>query len=71
MDKKKVLGHVPFDFLNEMGYDTRAMERFFELPRDARETLLDTVSTADEPEARAAQALKSLAQGGEGYCEEF
>ena len=54
MDKKKVLGHVPFDFLNEMGHDTRAMERFFELPRDARETLLDTVSTADEPEARAA-----------------
>lgn len=71
MDKQKVLGHVPFDFLNEMGHDTRAMERFFELPRDARETLLDTVSTADEPEARAAQALKSLAQGGEGYCEEF
>lgn len=71
MDKKKVSGHVPFDFLNEMGHDTRAMERFFDLPRQTRETLADAVSIADDPDERAEQALKSLANGGEGYFEEY
>lgn len=28
MDKKKISGDIPFQFLNELGHDTRAMERF-------------------------------------------
>ena len=47
------------------------MERFFELPRETRETLTDAVSIAENPDARGEQALKSLANGGEGYCERF
>lgn len=69
--KKQVSGEIPFDFLHEMGHSTRAMERFFELPRGSREVLTDAVSIADEPEERADTALKSLANGGEGYCERF
>ncbi len=71
MDKKKVSGHIPFDFLNELGHDTRAMDRFFSLPRQTRETLTDAVSIADDPEERSEQAVKSLANGGEGYFEEY
>ena len=71
MDQKKVSGDIPFAFLNEMGHDTRAMERYFSLPRQTRETLADAVSIADDPQERCEQALKSLSNGGEGYCEEF
>lgn len=69
--KKRVSADIPFSFLNEMGHNTRAMDRFFDLPRETRETLTDAVSIADDPDGRAAQALKSLANGGEGYCEKF
>lgn len=69
--KKQVSGEIPFDFLNEMGHSTRAMERFFELPRESREVLTDAVSIADEPDERTDIALKSLANGGEGFCERF
>ena len=69
--KKKISSDIPFSFLHEMGHNTRAMDRFFELPREARSTLTDAVSTADDPEHRAEQALKSLANGGEGYCDRF
>ncbi len=69
--KKQVTGDVPFSFLNELGHDTRAMDRFFELPRESRETLTDAVSADDEPDERGAQAIKSLANGGEGYCDRF
>ena len=71
MNKKAVSGNVPFDFLNELGHDTRAMERFFSLPRETRETLVDAVSIANDPEDRAEQARKSRAYGGEGYVEEY
>ena len=47
------------------------MERFFDLPRETQETLTDAVSIADDPNERSEQALKSLANGGEGYCERF
>ena len=57
--KKRVSADIPFDFLN------------FELPRETRETLTDAVSIAEDPDARGEQALKSLANGGEGYCERF
>ena len=69
--KKRVSADIPFSFLNEMGHNTRAMDRFFDLPRETRETLTDAVSIANDPDGRAAQALKSLANGGEGYCEKF
>lgn len=69
--KKQVSGEIPFDFLSEMGHNTRAMERFFDLPRASREVLTDAVSIADAPDDRADIALKSLANGGEGYCERF
>ena len=69
--KKRVSADIPFDFLNALGHDTHAMERFFELPRETRETLTDAVSIAEDPDARGEQALKSLANGGEGYCERF
>lgn len=69
--KERISADIPFSFLSEMGHNTRAMERFFELPRNTREILTDAVSTADNPEDRTEQALKSLAQGGEGYCEKF
>lgn len=71
MEKKQVSGDIPFSFLNEMGHNTRAMERYFELPRETRETLADAVAIADDPDARAETALKSLANGGEGYCEKY
>jgi|GluameStandDraft_1065615.scaffolds.fasta_scaffold11529_3 hypothetical protein len=71
MDKKKVSGHIPFNFLNELGHDTCAMERFFSLPRQARETLTDAVSVSDNPGERAGLAVKSLAEDGEGYIEPF
>ncbi len=69
--KKQVSADIPFSFLNEMGHNTRAMDRFFDLPRETRETLTDAVSVADDPAARSEQAIKSLANGGEGYCEKF
>lgn len=69
--KARVSADIPFSFLSEMGHNTRAMERFFELPRTTREILTDAVATADDPEARTEQALKSLAQGGQGFCDKF
>lgn len=69
--KKRVSADIPFDFLNTLGHNTRAMERFFELPRQTRETLTDAVSIAADPDTRSEQAIKSLANGGEGYCEKF
>lgn len=69
--KKQVSADIPFSFLNEMGHNTRAMDRFFDLPRETRETLTDAVSIADDPAARSEQAIESLANGGEGYCEKF
>ena len=69
--KKQVSADIPFSFLNELGHNTRAMDRFFDLPRESRETLTDAVSIADDPAARSEQAIKSLANGGEGYCEKF
>lgn len=69
--KKQVSADIPFSFLNELGHNTRAMDRFFDLPRETRETLTDAVSVADDPAARSEQAIKSLANGGEGYCEKF
>lgn len=71
MDKKEVSGEIPFQFLNDMGHNTRAMERFFSLSGVEREQLIDSVSIADDPDARAAQALKSLACGGEGFFDEY
>ena len=69
--KKQVSADIPFSFLNELGHNTRAMDRFFDLPRETRETLTDAVSIADDPAARSEQAIKSLAHGGEGYYEKF
>ena len=69
--KKQVSADIPFSFLNELGHNTRAMDRFFDLPRETRETLTDAVPIADDPAARSEQAIKSLANGGEGYCEKF
>ena len=69
--KKHVSADIPFYFLNELGHNTRAMDRFFDLPRETRETLTNVVSIADDPDARSEQALKSLANGAEGYCERF
>lgn len=69
--RKQVSADVPFSFLNAMGHDTRAMERFFALPHESRETLTDAVCVSDDPDARTEQALKSLANGGEGYCERY
>ncbi len=69
--KKQVSADIPFSFLNELGHNTRAMDRFFDLPRETRETLTDAVSIADDPAARSEQAIKSLANGGEGYYEKF
>lgn len=71
MDKKKISGDIPFQFLNELGHDTRAMERFFDLPRQTQETLEDAISISDELEQRRAEALWSLKNGGEGYIEPF
>ena len=65
--KKQVSGEIPFHFMQEMGHSPRAMEQFFDLPYQARQVLTD----ADEPEERRETALKSLANGGEGYCERF
>lgn len=71
-DKRKyVSADVPFSFLSAMGHDTRAMERFFELPHMSREALTDTVCVSDDPDTRAEQALKSLANGGEGYFDQY
>ena len=69
--KKQVSADIPFAFLNGLGHDTRAMERFFDLPRETQQTLTDAVSAADDPDARAEQAYKSLANGGEGFCDRF
>lgn len=69
--RKHVSADVPFSFLNAMGHDTRAMERFFELAHETRETLTDAVCVSDDPDTRTEQALKSLANGGEGYCERY
>ena len=54
--KKQISAEVPFHFLNGLGHDTRAMERFFDLPRETQETLTDAVTSADDPDARSAQA---------------
>ena len=69
--KKQVSADIPFSFLNEMGHNTRAMDRFFDLPGETRETLTAGVSGAEDPAARSEQAIESLAHGGEGYCEKF
>ena len=69
--KKQVSGEIPFDFMQEMGHSPRAMEQFFDLPYQARQVLTDAVCISDEPEERRATALKSLANGGEGFCERF
>ena len=58
MDKKEVSGDIPFEFLHEMGHNTRAMDRFFSLSGEERENLMDSVSIADDPDERADQALK-------------
>ncbi|MDY3619397.1 hypothetical protein [Agathobaculum sp.] len=71
MDKKEVSGEIPFEFLHEMGHNTRAMDRFFSLSDEERENLMDSVSTSGDPDERAEQALKSLAHGGEGYFEQY
>ena len=47
------------------------MEQFFDLPYQARQVLTDAVCISYEPEERRETALKSLANGGEGYCERF
>ena len=70
-EKKQVDADIPFSFLEELGHNTRAMERFFDLPAHARETLTDAVASAPAPDERGEQALKSLANGGEGYCDKF
>ena len=69
--KKQVSGEIPFHFMQEMGHSPRAMEQFFDLPYQARQVLTDAVCISDEPEERRETALKSLANGGEGYCERF
>ena len=46
--KKRVSADIPFSFLNELGHNTRAMERFFDLPRETQETLTDAVSIAEK-----------------------
>ncbi len=69
--KKQISGEIPFDFMQEMGHNPRAMEQFFDLPYQARHVLTDAVCIADEPAERRDIALKSLANGGEGYCERF
>ncbi len=71
MGKKKITGEVPFMFLNELGHDTRAMERFFSLPEEARETLENSVITSDNPDERISAAVYSLSEGGEGYSEPY
>jgi len=42
-----------------------------EIPFDFMQVLTDAVCISDEPEERRATALKSLANGGEGFCERF
>ena len=69
--KKQVSGEIPFHFMQEMGHSPRAMEQFFDLSYQARQVLTDAVCISDEPEERRETALKSLANGGEGYCERF
>ena len=69
--KKQVSGEIPFHFMQEMGHSPRAMEQFFDLPYQARQVLTDAVCISDEPEERRETALKSRANGGEGYCERF
>lgn len=66
--KKQVSGEIPFHFMQEMGHSPRAMEQFFDLPYQARQVLTDAVCISDEPEERRETALKSLANGGEGYA---
>lgn len=68
---KQVSGDIPYEFLNELGHNTRAMERFFDLPAAAQDTLLDAVSADDDPDARIEQAIRSLSRGGEGYFEAY
>ncbi len=71
MEKKKVTGEIPFQFLNQLGHDTRAMERFFSLPEKARETLENSVIISSHPDERMAEAVYSLSKGGEGYSEPY
>ncbi len=71
MEKKKITGDVPFMFLNELGHDTRAMQRFFSLPEGTRETLENSVIASDHPDERTAEAIYSLSKGGEGYSEPY
>lgn len=69
MDKKEVSGNIPFDFLHQMGHNTRAMDRFFELTAEERDHLLDHAAISDASDSRIHQTLDSLANGGEGYFE--
>lgn len=69
--RRQVSGDIPFSFLNAIGHDTRAMERFFDLPYRTRETLTDAVCIAEDPDARTEQAIKSLANGGEGFFDQY
>jgi len=71
MEKKKVTGEVPFQFLNKLGHDTRAMQRFFSLPEEARKNLESSVIISDNPDERIAEAVYSLSEGGEGYSERY
>lgn len=71
MDKKEVSGDIPFSFLEEMGHNTRAMDRFFELTQEQRENLMGHAAIGEPPDERISETLKSLAHGGEGYCEEY
>lgn len=71
MAKKEVSGDIPFDFLHQMGHNTRAMDRFFALNEEERNHLLDHAAISDQTDTRIAQTLDSLAAGGEGYIEPF
>ncbi len=67
MEEIKVSGEVPFMFINSLGHDTKAMERFFSMPNEARNNLEASVYIADDPEARAHEVIDSLSKGGDGY----
>ncbi len=71
MEKKKITGDVPFMFINELGHDTRAMQRFFSLPEETRATLESSVIASDHPDERISEAVYSLSKGGEGYSEPY
>ncbi len=70
MEERKVSGEVPFMFINSLGHDTKAMERFFSMPEQARRNLEASVCAADDPEARAYEVIASLSKGKDGYKHE-